>query len=146
MSVVATLTAVGALIVKGAAILGAVWAFLSKVFNWFKDKLVAAFIGSKFWATAAFLTICAGILTVLGTIISHIVSSLSSQALSRMVDTTSISEELSLVNRIVPFEHLLFMLSFLISTFSVYLVIANSAFVYRYSVRLYRHISTGWKL
>lgn len=118
-----------------------IWDYTSKALNWITQRALALIIGSKFWATAAFLVAAGVLISVISTIIDRVLNLLFEYAFP------SINLPNQLIDTVGFFisEDILEVFTFALSCWLSYEVIVGLDFSRRIFQRLFTILSQAWK-
>lgn len=119
-----------------------IWDYTSKAFNWIMQRALALFIGSKFWATAAFL-VAAGVIIGFST---SFLSAIADKVLASVFPSGSLNSQFSdFIGLYIDTSKLTSTLAFLVSCIVTYHALLGLDFTRRIFQRMYTILSQGWK-
>lgn len=119
-----------------------IWDYTSKAFNWITQKALAVLIGSKFWATAAFL-IAAGVLIGFST---TFLTAIANRVLASVFPSGSLNTQfVDFIGLYIDTSKLVSTIAFLVSCLVTYHAVVGMDFTRRIFQRLYVTLSQGWK-
>lgn len=119
-----------------------IWDYTSKALNWLMQQALALLIGSKFWATVAFLAVALTIIGFLSTFLSSIADYILALAFPDGVLDSDVS---SLIGFFIDGDDLTSCVTFIISSWATYHIILGMDFTRRLFVRFYTLLSQAWK-
>lgn len=119
-----------------------IWDYTSKAFNWIMQRALALFIGSKFWATAAFLVAAAVLIGIVSTILQRVITMIFNAVIPSSTVNNSITD---VIGYFFDSDKLLSVFTFSLSCWISYQVIVSLDFSRRLFQRLYTILSQGWK-
>lgn len=119
-----------------------IWDYTSKAFNWITQQALALLIGSKFWATAAFL-VAAGVIIGFST---TFLSAIANRILSAVFPSGSLNSQLvDFIGLYIDTSELTTTIAFLTSCIVTYHALLGMDFTRRLFQRIYITLSQGWK-
>lgn len=120
-----------------------IWDYTSKAFMWIMHQALALLIGSKLWATAAFLAVALVVIHYLSVFLSFA----AGQLFSLVSQSASLNDDslFSIVDFFVDTDALLSVVTYCVSCWTVYRLVISMDFTRRAIQRTFTLLSRSWK-
>ena len=124
------------------SVIKVIWDWVCKAFDWITQRALALLIGSKFWATAAFIVTGIVIITAFSTIYNKIFELSSSLVISAVDVPSSVFNFLSLY---VDFADLRSLCAFIVSSWTTYFIVCGTVAGLEKARSIFTLLSQSWK-
>lgn len=124
------------------SVIKVIWGWVCKAFDWITQRALALLIGSKLWATAAFIVTGIVIITAFQTLYDKIFEFTSSLVLSSVEVPSPIANLMSLY---IDFSDLRSLCAFIVASWTTYFIVCGTVSGLEKAKFIFSLLAQSWK-
>lgn len=119
----------------------AIW--LNKTWQWFTNKVLIAYFGSRIWVTVTLIAFAVGLVAIGAELTSIFASALGEYAFEQLPQLPN--DSINFLLNYITFDWIFELLSYFFGAFVTYIVAVKSLWIFKQSLNLFRYVSKAVK-